>query len=141
MPVIQASRAAILTLVECAYLFYMFFFFKTRYALGQARYEQDTQRLGRMFVHDTGHYENKVCAFGKMVALVAIALAVGRFHYATAERAGAHATTMQIGTLLCGGVCAVAAFHMNLTAFVYILPLLVAEVGWVYLLERIHATT
>ena len=133
----NARLMTLVTFVESAYLLFMFFLYKTRYVIGQARYEQETQQLGRMFMHDTGQYENKVCLFGKFVAVLAIACAFVRLRMvATQQPSSEHARAMQILTVLFCGACAAAAFHMNLTAFVYILPLLVAELLWVCTLER-----
>ena len=131
----RTSIAMLMTLVESTYLFYMFYFYKTRHVIGHAKYDQATQQLGRMFVHDTGQYENKVCLFGKLVAILAVACAFLRLWLVATQRAAEHPTTMQLVTLSCSFVCAVAAFHMNLTAFVYILPLLAAELLWVCLLR------
>jgi hypothetical protein len=133
----DAGLMVLATCVESAYLLFMFFVYKTRYVVGKARYEHTTQQLGRLFVHDTGEYENKVCLFGKVVAVLAIVGAFVRLRMlATEPPSRGRVRAVQLMTVLWSGACAAAAFHMNLTAFVYILPLLVAEMFWVGMLER-----
>ena len=71
----------ILTILESAYLFFVYFLYKTTYTFGTARFDKETQALGSLFVHDTKTYENKVCAFGKIMALIAIILGVARLYF------------------------------------------------------------
>ena len=134
----------------------MFFIYRTRYVIGQATYDQETQQLGRMFIHDTakdveshdsgsnaengrwfvrdtGKHENKVCLFGKIVAMCAIVCAFIRLYVVSSSE---HASYIKATTIFFSLVCAVAAFNMNLTAFIYIVPLLVVELLWVCMLSN-----
>ena len=136
MGAMSNGQAVVITLVESVYLIFMFFLYKTRYTLSSARYDQSTQQLGWLFVHDTGNYENKVCLFGKIAALIVLVGAWVRLRWATADAVdGRWRTAMQWATLLCSTVGAGAAYHMNRTVFVYLLPLLVVESYWLWMLE------
>lgn len=124
-----------LTLVESLYLLFMYFVYKTKYSYGQAMYDKETQRLGPMFVHDTGHYENKVCMFGKVMALIAVLLAAIRLYFMQQGNSRTN-TTLLTTTLIFDAICIFLAYIMNFTAFVYLIPLLVAEPYFIYLLAK-----
>ena len=118
------------TVAESLYLFYMYFLFETKYAFTSAILDKQTQLLGQMFVHNTGVKENKVCLFGKCMAIVAIGLAFFRV-YATRTYS---TNAIFYWTIVFDLLCVSLAFLMNLNAFVYILPLIVGEV---YILQYI----
>lgn len=116
----------IVTIIESVYLIYMYFICKTQYSVGKARYENETQSLGSMFVHDTGRYENKVCVFGKIMAIIAVILASIRIYILT--RFPEYKKNLLISTIVFDTLCLVLAYNMNLNAFVYLLPILLGEI-------------
>jgi hypothetical protein len=120
------KKTTVITFSEVVYLLYMYFIFKTSYTFSGASFEKQTESLGQMFVHDTGHYENKICVFGKIMAIIAVILATFRanvlINYPTSKNVVIAAT---IGFDL---LCISLAYIMNLNALVYIIPLIFAEV-------------
>ena len=116
----------IVTIAQSVYLLYMYFIYKTTYSFNGARLDKETQSLGSYFVHDTGRYENKICFFGKIMAILAIILAVVRLYFLTY-----YPEIKRRLTLLSFGfdsVCLFLAIIMNMNALVYLLPVLVSEV-------------
>lgn len=106
-----------LFLLESLYLFYMFFIFKTTYSFNSAIYDEETQELGSLFIHNTNKYENKICMFGKIMAIVAIILAYIRL--------SKNNTTFNI---IFDVICVLLCFVMNLNALIYIIPLILVEI-------------
>jgi hypothetical protein len=102
----------------------MYFLFQTKYSVSSAMFDANVQSLGSMFVHNTGVKENKVCLFGKIVAVLAIGLAFLRVY---ALQKGYSKRSLLIGSLVFDIVCLVIAALMNSNAFLYILPLFFAE--------------
>ena len=125
-------KTILLSILSSLYLIYMFFFYKTKYHFGQAKYEKETQHLGTLFVHDTGNYENKVCVFGKIMAVIAILLATIRLYIM--NMFPEYNMYLLIFSLIFNCICLFLAFNMNLTAFVYLVPLIITELYFVYLL-------
>ena len=117
------DKIAAITFVEYVYLLFMYFLFKTSYSFSGASFEKETESLGAMFVHDTGHYENKVCPFGKIMAVVAVTFAISRAYIINPT----NRNTLLYATLGFDTICLTLAYFMNLNAFVYILPLIAAE--------------
>ena len=70
-----------ITLIETTYLFYMYFLYKTNYSFNYAIFDKQIQSIGNFFVHDSKYYENKICMFGKYMAILAIILAWIRVYY------------------------------------------------------------
>ena len=114
----------IVTLIESLYLLFMYILFQTKYSVGQAYLEKDVQALGHFFVHDTGRYENKVCPFGKVMAVIAVALATIRLYFFNSK----HKNTLFYTTLGFDLTCLSLAYVMNLNAFVYVLPIVFGEI-------------
>lgn len=111
-----------ITLIESIYLLYMFFYFKTSYSFDLAIFDKETQNLGNFFIHDTGYNENKICKFGKYMAVVAIILAWLRVYYWNTDK-----DSMITYTIRFDGLCLILALLMNMNAVVYILPLIIGE--------------
>ena len=111
------SNLLILTIIESFYLLYMFFLFKTDQSIRIAPFDKGVQNLGSFFVHDTGRYENKVCLFGRVMAVVAVGL--GGWRAASGKG--------RLATMVFDGLCLVMAAVMNMNAFVYLLPLVASE--------------
>jgi hypothetical protein len=116
----------IVTIIESVYLIYVFFIYKTQYSVGKAPYESETQSLGSMFVHDTGKYENKICLFGKIMAIIAVILASIRIYILT--RFPEYKKNLLIITVVFDALCLTLAYNMNLNSFVYLLPILLGEI-------------
>jgi hypothetical protein len=127
----------IITIFESAYLFFVYFLYKTSYTFDTARFDKQTQALGPLFVHDTNNYENKVCVFGKIMALIAIVLALVRLHYLQSIPLN----TINIATLSFCLICLFLAFNMNFTAFVYLIPLIISEPIVLYLISNLKTKT
>ena len=105
----------LVTILESLYLLYMFFVYKTNYSYASLF---EPQVVDIVFVHDTGVYENKVCLFGKAMAILAIGLAFVRAYFQTPAT---------LWTILFDGVCILLATLMNTNALLYILPLVLGE--------------
>ena len=101
----------IITWVESIYLFYMYFLFKTKYNISTAVLDKAVNKLGPFFVHNSPCYCNKVCPFGKFIAIISILLGFLRLKY----------------SLVYGFTCLLTAFLMNMNAFVYLIPLVITE--------------
>ena len=120
------NKTIITTFIESVYLVYMYFFFKTTYSFNGASFEKETESLGQMFVHNTGKYENKVCMFGKIMAALAVFLASIRANLLLTNPT--YRKTIILATIGFDVICLSLAFMMNLNAFAYVLPIVLAEV-------------
>jgi len=120
------KKTVLITFSEVVYLLYKYFIFKTSYSFSGASLEKQTESLGQMFIHNTGHHENKICVFGKIMAIVAVILATFRanllINYPNSKK------SVIAGTIVFDGLCISLAYIMNLNALVYITPLILAEV-------------
>ena len=115
----------IITIFETIYLLYMYFIFKTSYSFDSAIFDNKVQNLGYFFIHNTSINENKICKFGKLMAVIAIILAFIRLDYPK--------ESTQYITILFSVICLFLAFIMNMNAFIYILPLVICEI---YILSK-----
>ena len=124
------NKIPIVTAIEAVYLIYMYFFFQTTYSIRGAPLEKQTQALGTYFIHDTGRYQNKVCMFGKVMAIIAVLLATIRMNIlsGSSDRKGNPAKTIIGLTIAFDVICLGLAYAMNLNALVYLLPLIPLEV-------------
>jgi len=121
-----------ITLLESIYLFYMFFLFKTSYSFNYAIFDKDIQSVNSFFVHDHSlreaytpsrgynKYENKICDFGKVMAVIAIILAWYRVY-----NMNEYSKNITIGFDI---ICVILAGLMNMNALIYILPLVIGEI-------------
>jgi len=114
-----------ITIFEVIYLFYMYFLFKTNVSFSSAIFNKDVQNSGSFFIHDTNNYENKICGFGKIMAIVAIILAFVRLAYKNSD-------SIIYKTIIFDLICISLAFLMNLNAFIYIIPLIICEIYIIY---------
>ena len=71
----------IITIIESIYLFYMYFLFKTKYNISTAILDKAVNKLGPFFAHKSQCYCNKVCGFGKVMAIISIILGFVRLNY------------------------------------------------------------
>lgn len=106
-----------LLIIETIYLIYMFFIFKTKYSFNYAVFDKETENLGSLFVHH--NTENKICVFGKFMAIISIILAWFRFSLKPEN--------VLFVSIIYYIVCITLALLMNLNAFVYIIPLIIME--------------
>lgn len=120
----------IITLVESIYLFYMYFLFKTNISFSSAIFDKHIQNSGSFFIHDTNTYENKICGFGKIMAIIAIILAFLRINYIKSD-------SIIYKTIIFDFICLTLAFLMNLNAFVYVIPIILCEIYIIYKLRGI----
>jgi hypothetical protein len=111
----------LITLFEIIYLFYMYFIFKTSYSFNLAIFNDQVNNLGSFFIHDTNIYQNKICIFGKYMAILAIILAAIRLYYNNSK-------TLFKYNLIFDLLCLVLATVMNLNALVYIIPIIFSEI-------------
>jgi hypothetical protein len=110
-----------ITFIETTYLFYMFFIFKTNYSINSAIFNDEIQNVNSFFVHDTNKKENKICDFGRVLAIIAIILAWIRVYTKNNEKIITYTISFDV-------LCILLAFLMNLNAVVYILPLIISEI-------------
>ena len=110
----------IITILESIYLFYMYFLFKTKYNVSTAILDKAVNKLGPFFAHKTQCYCNKVCGFGKLMAIISIILGFVRLNYLNNPN-----IIMYI--LGYGLSCLLLAFLMNMDAFIYLIPLTITE--------------
>jgi len=115
----------VLTLFESLYLFYMYFIFKTKYTFNYAMFDKQINSMGSLFVHDTGRFENKICLFGKFMAIIAIILAFIRL-------SSNDKPSLYFITLIFDIICLLLASIMNLNALVYIIPIILCEIYIIY---------
>lgn len=109
-----------ITAIESIYLIYMFFFYKTNINFNYALFDTKLNSMGSFFIHDTNRTENKICLFGKFMAIIAIILAWVRVYYMNNN-------TINI-TIGFDISCVILAYLMNINALIYILPLIVSEI-------------
>ena len=126
------NKIIVLTVIESLYLLYMYFVFKTSYSFSGASLEKETQGLGALFVHDTGHYENKVCLFGKIMAIIAVMLAILRAYLL--DCCPTYKKSLFWATVGFDITCLSLAYIMNLNALFYVLPLIFIE-AYILLIE------
>jgi hypothetical protein len=105
----------------------MFFIYKTNYSFNSAVFDTNIQSIHSFFIHNNNKYENKICLFGKVMAIIAIILAWIRINIGKS-------TTVLYTTVIFDAVCVILAYLMNLNAFVYIIPLIISELFIIYLL-------
>jgi len=126
------------TIISSVYLLFMYCIFKTEYSFSGATYDKAVQSLGAAFVHDTGVYENKVCMFGRIMAVVAVIWWLLRYfiiiNYPAYKSA---ALWITVGFDITG---LALAYIMNLNAFVYLLPLVFMELYVISKIIRIDLT-
>lgn len=124
----KTMNYAIITLLEALYLFYMYFFFKTKYSLNTAILDKTVQLYGPFFLHNTGSYENKICLFGKFMAIIAIILAWLRLNHLQNPNVIIYTVSFDL-------VCLTLAFLMNTNAFIYLVPLVMTEI---FVIQSLH---
>ena len=107
-----------ITIFEVVYLFYMYFLFETSYNFNLAIFDKNIQDMGYFFVHNTSKYENKICGFGKLMAIIAIILAFIRLN---------SNSNFIYENIRFDIICLILAVLMNLNAFIYIIPVLLCE--------------
>jgi len=112
-----------ITIFEVVYLFYMYFIFETSYNFSLAMFDKNIQDMGYFFVHNTSKYENKICGFGKLMAIIAIILAFIRLN---------SNSVFTYKNIIFDLICLILALLMNLNAFIYILPILLCEFYIIY---------
>ena len=111
----------LITLFEIIYLFYMYFIFKTSYSFNLAIFNNHINNLGYFFIHNTNTNENKICLFGKFMAIIAICLALYRLYYNQPKDTVRYNLIFDI-------ICLILAGLMNLNALIYIIPIIVCEI-------------
>jgi len=117
----MSNTLILFTLFEIIYLYYMYFIFKTSYSFNSAIFNDQINNLGSFFIHDTNIYQNKICIFGKYMAILAIILAIIRLYYNNSK-------TLFKYNLIFDLLCLFLASVMNLNALVYIIPIVLCEI-------------
>lgn len=112
-----------ITIFEVVYLFYMYFLFETSYNFNLAIFDKNIQDMGYFFVHNTSKYENKICGFGKLMAIIAIILAFIRLY---------SNSNFIYENIIFDIICLILALLMNMNAFIYIIPVLLCEIYIIY---------
>jgi len=103
----------------------MYFIFKTNYSFNSAIFNKQTQNINSFFIHDTNKYENKICLFGKLMAIIAIILAFIRLYLISNNSNNLEIKTK---TIIFDLICLILALLMNLNAFIYIIPIIICEI-------------
>jgi hypothetical protein len=88
-------------------------------------FDKQVNSMGSYFVHDTGRSENKICLFGKFMAVIAIILAFIRL-------SSNNKPSLFYITLIFDIVCLLLASIMNLNALIYIIPIILCEIYIIY---------
>ena len=114
----------------------MYFVYKTKYSFGEGVYDKKIQSLGSFFIHDTGEYENKVCAFGKVMAIVAIFFGILRVYLFYLCKRDECIQSILTWSVAFEVVCCSMAYLMNLNALFYILPIAFVEVYILYTIRN-----
>jgi hypothetical protein len=99
----------------------MYFLFKTKYNISTAILDKAVNKLGPFFAHKSQCYCNKVCGFGKVMAIISIILGFVRLNYLNNPN-------IIIYILGYGLTCLLLAFLMNMDAFIYLIPLIITEI-------------
>lgn len=123
----------LITFVESVYLIYMYFIYKTNYSFNSAIFDKEINSIGSFFVHNTNVYQNKICQFGKFMAIIAIILAWIRVYYI--NHSDSYNKNIIKYTIIFDVLCAILAILMNLNAFLYIIPLFISEI---YIIKNIN---
>lgn len=110
-----------LSIIESIYLLYMFFIFKTKYSIKYGLFDERVQTLGNIFIHDTNKYENKICIFGKIMAIISIFFLWTRYLIKDKYTL----IYLSISYLI---LCVILSLLMNMNAFIYIIPLIIIEI-------------
>ena len=114
---------AALTLLEAAYIVYMFNFFRTRYSVHhplEAALTRDVALLRHPIA--TGAYESKICPLGSLVSVL-----VAGFLLARLLGCDRHPRAFAVATRVVFASLALGALLSNMNAFLYVLPLLLVE--------------
>jgi hypothetical protein len=125
------NHLIIVTLFQTIYLFYMYFIFKTNYSFSSAVFDKQVQSMGTFFVHNTNIYENKICGFGRFMAIVAIILAFVRLCIIYNDYEYSKISIIN-KTLIFDIICIILAYIMNLNGFIYIIPVVLGELYIIY---------
>jgi hypothetical protein len=125
------NHLIIITLFQTIYLFYMYFIFKTNYSFSSAVFDKQVQSIGTFFVHSTNIYENKICGFGRLMAIVAIILAFVRLCIIYNDYEYSKMSVIN-KTLIFDIICIILASVMNLNALIYIIPVVLGELYIIY---------
>ena len=123
----------IITIFESIYLLYMYFIFKTTYSFSSAIFDKQVQNIGSFFMHNTNRYENKICSFGKLMAIIAIILGFIRLYLISNN---SYKSILFYKTLIFDSICLSLALIMNLNAAIYIIPIIICEVYFMCLLIK-----
>lgn len=123
----------VITILESIFLLYMYFVFKTNYSFSSAMFDKQVQNLGPFFIHTTNRYENKICLFGKLMAIIAVILAFIRLYLISSSY---DKSDLLEKTLIFDLTCLSLALMMNLNAVIYIIPIIICEVYIISLLMK-----
>ena len=113
-----------ITIIESIYLIYMFFIYKTNISFNFALFDKQIQSWGSNFIHNSNKYENKICNFGKLLAIIAIILAFYRLELLKDYQ---NKLIVLHGTVFFDILCIFLSIIMNINSFIYIIPLLISE--------------
>ena len=125
------NHLIVITLFETIYLFYMYFIFKTNYSFSSALFEKQVQSMGTFFIHNTNIYENKICGFGRLMAIIAIILAFIRLYVIYNDKEYLKISIIN-KTLIFDIICIILASIMNFNALIYIIPVIIGETYILY---------
>ena len=114
----------IITIIESVYLLYMFYIYKTKFSFNSAIFDKEIQSWSSNFIHNSNKYENKICNFGKLMAVIAVIFAFYRLDLLQNFQ---NKLPVLYGTIIFDITCIFLSIIMNMNAFIYILPLIIGE--------------
>jgi hypothetical protein len=109
----------------------MYFIFKTNYSFSSAVFDKQVQSMGNFFIHNTNIYENKICGFGRLMAIIAFTLAFIRLCVIYNDYEYSKISIIN-KTLIFDIICIILAYIMNLNALIYIIPVVLGELYIIY---------
>jgi hypothetical protein len=106
-------------LLEIAYINYMFFIFKTKWSI---HHPLEFNNVSSFFKHpiNTGLFENKICDFGRYMAIIFSILILLREKY---PNKGLNKTVVNLTIIF--------SILMNLNAFIYLIPVFLYEYQYI----------
>ena len=114
----------IITIIESVYLLYMFYIYKTKFSFNSAIFDKEIQSWSSNFIHNSNKYENKICNFGKLMAVIAVIFAFYRLDLLQNFQ---NKLPVLYGTIIFDITCIFLSIIMNMNAFIYIIPLIIGE--------------
>ena len=122
-----------LTILEIFYLFHMFFLFETYYSFSTVFQDYMMSKYGYIFDHRTETYGNRICIFGKIMAIVAFIFFIVRLVLIIEKPE--YNDILLYTTFGCLFATLITAYIMNFNALIYLIPLVFVELYFINYLD------